>query len=86
MDFFIKNVILKTGLFEEDGGGLFYLKKNNYDATQELSTLVNSISSEYLQAIEMWRDSPDEGNGDDYTEGYQNACNDILEELKSRFK
>lgn len=86
MDFFIKNVILKTGLFEDDNGGIFYLKRPNYDATQELNTLVNSISSEYLHAIEMWRDSPDEGNNNEYTKGYQNACNDILEELKSRFK
>lgn len=86
MDFYIKNVILKTGLFEDDEGGLFYLKRNNYDATNELSDLVTLISSEYLHAIERWRDSPDEGNNDEYMKGYQNACNDILEELKSRFK
>lgn len=86
MDFFIKNVILKTELFEEDEGGLFYIKRNNYDATQELNSLVDSISSEYVHAIEMWRDSPDEENNTEYMKGYQKACDDILEELKERFK
>lgn len=86
MDFYIKNIITKTGLFEEEEGRLFYLKRSNYDATNELASIVDIISSEYVAAIERWRDSPDEENASEYMKGYQQACDDILEELRQRFK
>ena len=85
---YIKKLIVDSSLFEEDpeGPGLFYAHKLNHDATSELNTLVNSISNEYLQAIQLWKESSDEANDSEYVKGYEKACHDILEELKERFK
>jgi len=84
----IKNIITNSGLFEEDPDykGMFYNKRPNDDATNELQQVVNDIAEEYILAVQLWKDSEDEINNSDYIAGYQTACTDIIEELRERFK
>jgi hypothetical protein len=84
----IKNIITNSGLFEEDTDfmGMFFTKRPNDDVTNELQQVVNEIAEEYIRAVQLWKDSEDEVNSSDYIAGYQTACNDIIEELRERFK
>ena len=81
-------MVLNSGLFEEDPDavGLFYAHKLNHDATVDLNHLVESISNEYIHAVELWKDSSEELGNSEYIKGYEKACEDILEELRERFK
>jgi hypothetical protein len=84
----IKKIIIDSALFEEDEeykSGLFYLHKNNFDATKDLEFIVHAISEEYVRAVQLWQESSDETNNAEYIRGYQEACKDILVEIKNRF-
>jgi hypothetical protein len=84
----IKHMLLELGLFEEveDCRGLFFAKKLNYDAENDINKFINSITEEFIRSIENWRDADTESEETDYHRGYSDACNDILEEIKQRFK
>jgi hypothetical protein len=84
----IKRMLTDTGLFEEveDYKGMFFAQKLNYDAENDINTFINSITEEFLHSIENWRDADTESEETDYHKGYHDACNDILEEIRQRFK
>jgi hypothetical protein len=85
----IKRIILNSGLFEEEDnfGGLFFAHKLNYDSVNELNQIIEQISKEYQQSVENWRDADIEVDcGEGYVKGYQDACDDILAEIRERFK
>ena len=86
MNPYIKNIVINSGLFEEDSGGLFFAHKLNYDAENDINMLIETISEEYVRSIENWRDADIESEETEYFRGYHAACNDILQELKDRFK
>lgn len=89
MNVHLKNIILTSKLFEEDERvlGLYFSYKLNHDATSEIEKLTQLISDEYCQSIKNWRDAEhDSGAGAEYVKGYQDACNDILAEIRERFK
>lgn len=84
----IKQLVKNSGLFEEDDefGGLFFSHKLNYNVEKDLNMFVESIMGEYIRSIENWRDADIEMKETEYFKGYHDACNDILEEFKERFK
>ena len=88
MNYHIKRIITDTGLFEEEEEctGLFFAHKLSYNAEKDLTIIINSITEEYIRSIENWREADTESEENDYFKGYHDACNDILEEIKERFK
>ena len=84
----IKKIFTDSGLFEEseDYEGLFFAQKLSYNAEKDINTIIDRISEEYVRSIENWRDADIESEETEYFRGYHAACNDILQELKDRFK
>jgi len=84
----IKNIFTDSGLFEEieDCKGMFFAHKINYDVETDINTIINNITEEMVRSIENWRDADTESEETEYYKGYHDACNDILEEFKERFK
>jgi hypothetical protein len=84
----IKKIFIQSGLFEEieNSEGLFFAQKINYDSENDINMIINNITEEYIKSIENWRDADTESEESDYFRGYRDACNDILEEFKERFK
>ena len=89
MNIHLKNIVLTSKLFEEDdqAPGLYFSYKLNHDVTSEIEKLTQLISDEYCQSIKNWRDAEHESDDNiEYIKGYQDACNDILAEIRERFK
>jgi cell division protein YceG involved in septum cleavage len=84
----IKKIFTDSGLFEEseDYEGLFFAQKLNYNAETDINNIIDRISDEMGRSIENWRDADNESEETEYHKGYHDACNDILEEFKERFK
>lgn len=85
----IKRIILDSELFGEDDnfGGLFFAHKLNHDSVDELNQIIEQISKEYQQSVENWRDADIEADcSEGYVKGYRDACDDILAEIRERFK
>ena len=84
-----KAIVKDSMLFDEEEGvvGLYYCHKMTYDATKGLDKLIRGVVEECIKAIELERDCEDESStGDDpYLEGYTQACNDAIDDLKVRF-
>ena len=84
-----KAIVKDSMLFDEEEGvkGLYYCHKMTYDATKGLDILIRGVVEECIKAIELERDCEDESStGDDpYLEGYTQACNDAIDDLRVRF-
>ena len=87
-----KSIIKDSKLFDEEEGvdGLFYCYKMNYNATEGLNEMIRGIVAEITKSIELQRDCDDEiGDSDAYLDGYREgfdqACNAILDDIKVRF-
>lgn len=87
-----KSIVKDSKLFDEEEGvdGLFYCNKMNYNATEGLNEMIRGIVTEITKSIELQRDCDDEIDSEDayldgYREGFYQACNVILDDIKVRF-